>query len=65
MVGCPGDDTTEPFQSRSYLEVYNEDLTEIEDFMESHYITVDANFNVSFTKITQVKSVIKILHMKL
>ncbi|WP_353148301.1 hypothetical protein [Flavobacterium sp.] len=52
MVGCPEDDTTEPIQLRSYLDVYNEDITEIEDFMESHYITVDANFNVSFTKIT-------------
>jgi hypothetical protein len=52
MVGCPADDETTPIQSRPYLEVYNEDIAEIEDFMESHYITVDASYNVSFTKIT-------------
>lgn len=52
MVGCPADDETPPIQSRPYLEVYNEDIAEIEDFMESHYITVDASYNVSFTKIT-------------
>ncbi|WP_353076847.1 hypothetical protein [Flavobacterium sp.] len=52
MVGCPADDETTPIQSRPYLEVYNEDIAEIEDFMESHFITVDASYNVSFTKIT-------------
>jgi FKBP-type peptidyl-prolyl cis-trans isomerase FkpA len=52
VVGCPADDETPPIQSRPYLEVYNEDIAEIEDFMESHYITVDASYNVSFTKIT-------------
>ena len=52
LVGCPGEDTPETFQSRPYLEVYNENLAEIEDFMESHYITVDASYNVTFTKIT-------------
>jgi hypothetical protein len=52
MVGCPGTDTPEPVQLRSYLEVYNEDITEIEDFMDSHFITVDPNYNVTFTKIT-------------
>lgn len=52
MVGCPGTDTPEPEQLRSYLEVYNEDITEIEDFMDNHFITVDANYNVTFTKIT-------------
>jgi hypothetical protein len=52
VVGCPADDETTTIQSRPYLEVYNEDIAEIEDFMDSHYITVDANYNVSFTKIT-------------
>ncbi len=52
MVGCPGTDSPEPVQLRSYLEVYNEDITEIEDFMDSHFITVDPNYNVTFTKIT-------------
>ncbi len=52
LVGCPGEDTPETFQSRPYLEVYNENIAEIEDFMESHYITVDASYNVTFTKIT-------------
>lgn len=52
LVGCPGEDTPETFQSRPYLEVYNENIAEIEDFMESHYISVDASYNVTFTKIT-------------
>lgn len=56
LVGCPGTDTPEPVQLRSYLEVYNEDITEIEDFMDSHFITVDPNYNVTFTKITGTTS---------
>ena len=52
LVGCPVTDTPDPVQLRSYLEVYNEDITEIEDFMDSHFITVDPNYNVTFTKIT-------------
>lgn len=36
---------------RPYQEVYNEDIAEIEDFMKTHYIEVDADFNVEFIEI--------------
>ena len=52
FVGCRQDEPEAPIQLRSYLEVYNEDITEIEDFMSSHFISVDADYNVTFTKIT-------------
>lgn len=53
MVGCPSDDTTTAgVEARPYSEVYNEDITEIEDFMDTHFMTVDGDYNVSFTKIT-------------
>lgn len=52
MVGCPADDTTPPVEARPYSEVYNEDITEIEDFMDTHFMTVDGDYNVTFTEIT-------------
>lgn len=52
MVGCPKDDAPTEEEARPYLDVYNEDIAEIEDFMETHFMTVDGNYNVTFTKIT-------------
>lgn len=52
MVGCPSDDTTTTVAARPYSEVYAEDIAEIEDFMDTHFTTVDADYNVTFTKIT-------------
>ncbi len=52
MVGCPSTDNGTETVVRPYAEVYNEDLIEIEDFMDSHFITVDADYNVEFTEIT-------------
>ena len=52
MVGCPNDDTTTTTEARPYLDVYNEDIAEIEDFMDTHFITVDGDYNVTFTEIT-------------
>jgi FKBP-type peptidyl-prolyl cis-trans isomerase FkpA len=52
MVGCPADDTPSTFESRPYSEVHLEDIAEIEDFMDTHFMTVDADYNVTFTKIT-------------
>lgn len=52
LVGCPKDDGPSPIEARPYLEVYNEDILEIEDFMNTHKMTVDADFNVEFSKIT-------------
>ena len=52
MVGCPSDDSVAPIELRSYSEVYAEDKAEIETFMADHFMTVDADYNVTFTKIT-------------
>jgi len=52
MVGCPGTDDPIAEQLRPYSEVYNEDIAEIEDFMDTHFITVDGDYNVTFTEIT-------------
>ena len=52
MVGCPNDDTTTTTEARPYLDVYNEDIAEIEDFIDTHFITVDGDYNVTFTEIT-------------
>ena len=52
MVGCPKDDSPNQEPARDYLEVYNEDIAEIEGFMDTHFMTVDADYNVTFTEIT-------------
>lgn len=51
MTGCPSDDSFEVVV-RPYSEVYAEDIAKIETFLDTHYTTVDANYNVTFTKIT-------------
>lgn len=52
MVGCPPDDTPSGTEVRPYSEVYAEDIAEIEDFMDNHFMTVDGDYNVTFTEIT-------------
>lgn len=52
MVGCPKDDEPVTEVLRNPQEVYNEDIAEIEDFMDTHFTTVDTDYNVTFTKIT-------------
>lgn len=52
MVGCPSDDEPTTVELRPYSEVYAEDIADIEDFMDEHFVTVDADYNVTFTKIT-------------
>jgi FKBP-type peptidyl-prolyl cis-trans isomerase FkpA len=44
------DDVTAP-PARPYAEVYPEDTLKIRQFMETHYITVDADYNTTFTQI--------------
>ncbi len=52
MVGCPNDDIPETVEARPYADVYAEDIAEIEGFMDTHFMTVDGNYNVTYTKIT-------------
>src|SRR6478735_1899532 len=52
VIGCPSDDPPASAQVRPFSEVYNEDIAEIEDFMDNHFLTVDGDYNVTFTEIT-------------
>lgn len=51
LIGCPKDDQTS-IEIRPFAEVYAEDLAEIETFMQTHKISVDADYNVTFSEIT-------------
>lgn len=44
------DDVTAP-PARPYADVYPEDLAKIEEFLDTHYVTVDADYNTTFTQI--------------
>ena len=44
------DDITAP-PARPYADVYEEDILKIEEFLDTHYVTVDADFNTTFTQI--------------
>ncbi len=56
LVGCPKDDEFEQIPIRPFGEVYNEDIEEIEKFMKEHTMTVDDDYNVTFTKITDMNA---------
>jgi FKBP-type peptidyl-prolyl cis-trans isomerase len=51
FFGCPKDDNP-AIEVRPYAEVYAEDLAEIESFMQTHKMTFDADYNVTFSEIT-------------
>ena len=48
---CQQNDTTTVIPARPYSEVYVEDTLKIRQFMESHYVTVDSDFNPTFIQI--------------
>ena len=50
-MACPADDSPSSEPLRDYQEVYDEELVEIENFLDTHYVTVDADFNTTFTEI--------------
>jgi hypothetical protein len=51
LFACPKEDPIATFPARPYDEVYAEDIVEIDDFIDTHYVTVDADFNTTFTRI--------------
>lgn len=51
VYSCQPDDSTSLQPLRPYDEVYEEDIQKIEDFLGTHYLTVDGDFNTTFTKI--------------
>jgi hypothetical protein len=63
FVGCPSDDAPAPVPLRNAAEVYEEDIAKIEDFMLTHYVTVDADFNTTFTQIPPGGSQVPIKNM--
>ena len=44
------DEATVP-KARPYGEVYLEDIAEIEEFLDTHYVVVDADYNTEFFEI--------------
>ena len=54
FLGCPSDDEgITIIADRPYEEVYLEDIAEIEEFLQTHYATVDSEYNVTFTQIPE------------
>jgi hypothetical protein len=51
IFSCQQNDSTTITPPRPYDEVYLEDLAKIEDFLATHYVTVDADYNTTFTQI--------------
>lgn len=51
LFSCEEDDGVSLTPVRPYDEVFVEDSTKIRDFMNSHYITYDSDYNVTFTQI--------------
>lgn len=50
---CNSDDDSSATEVRPFAEVYAEDIAEIEDFLNTHYITVDADNNTEFIEIEE------------
>lgn len=48
LVACPNTDDATTSPPRDYQEVYDEDLAEIQDFLDTHFVTVDSDFNTTF-----------------
>lgn len=51
LFSCQNEDSVSLTPDRPYDEVYAEDIEKIEDFLHSHYVTVDAEYNPTFTQI--------------
>ena len=56
FYSCQNEDSTSATPDRPYEEVYLEDIAEIEDFLHSHYATIDSEYNVTFTQIPEGSS---------
>ncbi len=51
LVGCPSDDSSTSYDVRDRQEVYEENILDIEDYLKTHYMTLDANNNVEIDTI--------------
>ena len=54
FLACPQDDSgPQATPARPFAEVYEEDLVKIEEFLQSHYVTVDSDYNTEFFEIPE------------
>ena len=53
LVACPNVDGPGSFSLRDHQEVYDENLTEIEAYLQANYLTVDANMDATVTAIPE------------
>lgn len=53
FLACPSDDAPRVPPARPYADVYQEDLAKIEEFLDTHYVEVDADFNTEFFEIPE------------
>jgi hypothetical protein len=51
ITSCSKDDAVTPAPQRDYVEQYVTDSTAIEAYIDTHYITVDSDYNVTLTAI--------------
>lgn len=51
IYSCQQDDSVSSTPPRPYDEVYNEEIVKIEEFLQTHYVTIDGDFNTTFAKI--------------
>jgi FKBP-type peptidyl-prolyl cis-trans isomerase FkpA len=51
LVSCSKNDTPGVTPKRPYPEQYSKDIDTIDKFIDSHYMTVDANYNVTFNRL--------------
>lgn len=50
-ISCQKEDRVTAPPARPYAEVYPEDLEKIEEFLDTHYVVVDSDYNTSFFEI--------------
>ena len=53
IVGCPSDDASNITPARDRQEVYDEDKLEIEDYLKSNYLVIDANGDATALEIPE------------
>ena len=51
IMGCPKEDSITATPPKPFAEQYPIDEAAIDDFLETHFVTVDADYNTTFTKI--------------
>lgn len=53
FLACPSDDVPQAVPARPYADVYEEEFVKIKEFLQTHYVTVDSDFNTEFFEIPE------------